>query len=94
MIKYYKISDSHYYFKEGNEMIKFKDKRNDIIKEAYDIEFKDNKVFIKFTENGKAYGYSSSNIDILNKQADSELFIYTFKYNCYKCKRDTNIFLI
>lgn len=47
-------------------MIKFKDKRNDIIKEAYDIEFKDNKVFIKFTKNGKAYGYSSSNIEILD----------------------------
>lgn len=27
----------------------------------------------------------------MNKQADSELFIYTFKHNCYKCKRDTNI---
>ena len=72
-------------------MIKFKDNRNGSIKEAYDIEFKDNKVFIKFSEKGKSYGYSISNIEILDNDKDKKLLVYSFKHNCYKCKRDTNI---
>ena len=38
-------------------MIKFKDKRNNIVKEAYSVKELDDKIIIQFTENGKEYPY-------------------------------------
>ncbi len=75
--------------------MKFLDKRNNEIKEAFSIKVKEEKVYIKFTENGKEYAYKRENIEVLaeetNKVDKCPFVIYRLTKHCYKCQKDTSI---
>ena len=67
--------------------MRFRNRKDNIVKDAYSIQEDGDKVFIKFTESGKEYTYYSNNIKILDKK--SSLIIYSFERECYKCKKKT-----
>ena len=47
--------------------MKFFDKRNNKVCEAYSIREDGNKIFVKFTPNGKEYSYFASNIELITE---------------------------
>lgn len=77
--------------------MKYIDKRTNTIKTAYSIRPGKKRIYIKFKENGKEYGFNPDHIEIIDESnvvsipKDSHI-IYTFKRQCYKCKQDTVIY--
>lgn len=76
--------------------MQFRDKRNNEIKEAYSIEIRDKKAYIKFAENGKEYAYYEDNIEIIKSLNDESkrlpFKIYKLRKRCYRCHKDTTIY--
>lgn len=72
-------------------MIKFIDKNNNQIKEAYSIKEIKDKILVQFTKEGKEYAYSKNNIEVISNLNDTSTIIYEFKRLCYKCKQQTRI---
>lgn len=75
--------------------MKFRDKRTNEVKIAYSLEVRGEKVYVKFTENGKEYAYKKENIETL-KQADEEegdqaFTVYKLYKQCYKCLKSTSV---
>ena len=70
---------------------KFLDKRTNEIKNAYSIEKNNEKVLIRFNDNGKVYTYNSDNIEIINEVGGKNK-IYRFKQPCYKCGQLTMVY--
>ena len=59
---------------------------------AFSFRIDGEKTYITFTEGGKEYGYFSDNVKIHDEDAASLPFkIYSFKKECYRCHRNTNI---
>lgn len=56
----------------GSKKMKFRNKRTDEIKAAYSIELRDDKVYVKFVENGKEYAYHKDNIEVLDESVKME----------------------
>lgn len=62
------------------------------IKQAYSIEQRDKKVFVRFTKNGKEYGYAETSIEIIeNKVENTQLLVYSLERTCSKCGETTEI---
>lgn len=77
----------------GGTKMKFLDKRTNEIKNAYSIEVKNEKTFVQFKKDGKAYSYHSNNIEIIDEsQEEMKHRIYQFKRPCYKCGQATTIY--
>lgn len=76
--------------------MKFCIKRTGEIKDAYSLELRGEKVYVKFDENGKEYAYSKYNIELPGQEGDGEKEcpIITYKLNkqCYKCHKSTSVF--
>lgn len=73
-------------------MIKFMDKRNNLIKYAYSAKEIDNKMIIQFEEDGKEYKYDKHNIELFNEDVSDDFVIYKFNRKCYKCGKETTIY--
>lgn len=72
--------------------MRFKNTKTGEIKTAFSYREDDEKVYIKFTETGKEYGYFKSNIEILDVQDNCLPFIvYAYEKECYKCHKPTEI---
>ena len=64
-------------------MIKFKDKKNNVIKEAYSIKENGDKYTIQFLQGGKEYVYYKNNIELLSTETyDGKIMIYQFQREC------------
>ena len=96
-------------------MIKFIDKRTNTTKTAFSLREENDMMLIKFSENGKEYSYSSSNVELLsdevtnyetielnelisedisvknNDNVFSNIHIYSFERECYRCHNQTEI---
>lgn len=73
-------------------MITFTNLKTGEIKTAFSFRIAGEKTYIIFTEGGKEYGYFSTNIKIHSEDTSSLPFkVYSFKKECYRCHRDTNI---
>ncbi len=73
-------------------MITFTNLKTGEIKTAFSYRIDGEKTYITFTEGGKEYGYSSTNVRIHDENSSSLPFkVYTFKKECYRCHRHTNI---
>lgn len=75
-------------------MMKFRDNKRNIIKEAYSIKEIEDKLIVQFSKDGKEYTYSKNNIELImdDRSTDEIPFIvYEFNRLCYKCKRQTKI---
>ena len=70
----------------------FLNKRTGEVKSAYSVEFRGEKVCVRFYKYGKEYSYQRSNVDILNSEYESQFMIYRFMRKCYKCGNDTSIY--
>jgi hypothetical protein len=73
-------------------MIRFKDKKTNKIKNAYDIKYTSDKAIVQFTENGKTYSYSKDNIEIITNEDYQDFLVYKLKRTCYNCKKETIIY--
>ncbi|WP_167630203.1 hypothetical protein [Listeria valentina] len=76
--------------------MKFKNKKTNDIIDAYSIDLRGEKAYVKFNKDGREYTYFKENIEIVNcikKEEDaSNLKIYKFEKNCYKCHKETTIY--
>lgn len=73
-------------------MMKFKNIKTNETKTAFSFREDKEKIYIKFSPNGKEYGYLKSNIEITTSKADNLPFrIYTYTKECYKCHKPTEI---
>lgn len=80
-------------------MIKFVNKKTGELKNAFSVKENDEKMLIKFSEDGKEYAYNKDNIEVINEENNTQIRdisklpfrIYTFKKQCYKCHRNTDI---
>lgn len=73
-------------------MIKFKNKKTGEIKNAYSLRETEDRLYIKFTADGKEYGYLKNNIQILNTpQAQLMCSVYAYTKECYRCHMPTEI---
>ena len=73
-------------------MITFTNLKTGEVKTAFSFRIDGEKTYITFTEGGKEYGYSSANVKIHDRDASSLPFkVYSFKKECYRCHRNTNI---
>lgn len=80
-------------------MIRFVIKKSGEVKKAFSAKENAGKVYIKFTENGKEYAYNKDKIEIIVDKNDSQELIknelpfrvYTFKKQCYRCHKFTDI---
>ena len=73
-------------------MITFTNLKTGEVKTAFSFRIDGEKTYITFTEGGKEYGYFSDNVKIHDEDAASLPFkIYSFKKECYRCHRNTNI---
>ena len=74
--------------------MKFRDIKNNEVKEAFKIENKGENVYIQFKEHGKVYKYNKSNIELIQETTISgrkNLVIYRYIKKCNVCKRETEI---
>lgn len=83
---------------EVSRMIKFVIKKTGELKEAFSAKENNEKIHIKFSENGKEYAYNKDKIEILldtNTQKIEEnklpFKVYTFKKQCHKCHQYTDV---
>lgn len=73
-------------------MITFTNLKTGEVKTASSFRVDGEKTYVKFTEDGKEYGYSSENIQIHKEHANSLPFkVYSFGKECYRCHHNTNI---
>ena len=79
--------------------MKYIDKRTNEPKTAYSIVVDKDKVYVKYSENGKEYGFNPNNIEIIpdtpalvTNTPEFPHRIYYFKRECHKCKKDTTIY--
>ena len=73
-------------------MITFTNLKTGEVKTAFSFRIDGAKTYITFTEGGKEYGYFSANVKIHDEDAASLPFkVYSFKKECYRCHRNTNI---
>ncbi len=72
-------------------MIKFKNLKTDEIKTAFSFREENEKVFIRFSEHGKEYGYSKNNIHIIIAENQLPFRVYSYTKNCYRCHNPTEI---
>ena len=75
-------------------MMKFRDKKSNIIKEAYSIKEIEDKIIVQFSKDGKEYTYSKNNIELIMDDHTTDkipFIVYEFNRICYKCKRPTKI---
>lgn len=74
---------------------RFIDIRTKEIKEAYSIEVKNDKAYVKFTKTGRAYVYNLENIEIQKEEDFNDSVahrIYSLKKTCYNCGKDTSLY--
>lgn len=73
-------------------MFKFKNSKTGEIKTAFTFREDGEKIYVKFTFDGKEYGYSKSNIELLFSDNDGLPFrVYSFMKTCYKCHKPTEV---
>lgn len=80
-------------------MINFINKKTGEIKSAFSAIEQGDKVIIRFTDGGKEYAYHKDNIEIVSNidnslecdKVDRRFRVYTFKKECYRCHRETDI---
>lgn len=73
-------------------MIKFKNLKTGEIKTAFSLREEGEKTYIKFSADGKEYGYFKSNIEIITPDSDKLPFcVYVYMKECYKCHKPTEI---
>ena len=73
-------------------MFKFKNKKINEVKTAYSFREDEERMYIKFSANGKEYGYSKDNIEIINNECDTlPVKVYTLTKECYSCHQSTKI---
>lgn len=73
-------------------MIKFKNKKTNEIKTAYSSREDNQRIYIKFSADGKEYGYFKENIEIISSEKNELPFtVYSFVKECYKCHKSTEI---
>lgn len=79
--------------------MKYIDKRTNEQKTAYSIVEKNDKVYVKYSENGKEYAFNPNNIEIIPDTptpnttiSDFPHRIYYFDRECHKCKKLTTIY--
>lgn len=80
-------------------MIRFVIKKSGEVKKAFSAKENVGKIYIKFTENGKEYAYNKDKIEVIVDKNDSQELIknklpfrvYTFKKQCYRCHKFTDI---
>ena len=78
--------------------MKFFDKRNNKVCEAYSIREDGNKIFVKFTPNGKEYSYFASNIELITENnkifssINAPFILYRTQCTCWRCKGKTDIY--
>ncbi len=73
-------------------MIMFRNCKSNEVKTAFSFREEGEKIYIKFTENGKEYGYFKSNVKMLDSGGDKLPFrVYTYTKDCYKCGKPTQI---
>lgn len=75
--------------------MKFRNKRTNEVKTVHSLEVRGEKVYVKFTENGKEYAYDKDNIEILlpGTAAENNLpfIVYKIYKQCYKCLKPTSV---
>lgn len=73
-------------------MFQFKNKKTNEVKTAYVFREDDARIYIKFSEGGKEYGYFKDNIEIISSDGGILPFkVYTLPKECYKCHCPTQI---
>lgn len=80
-------------------MIRFVNKNTGEVKKAFSANESNGKIYIRFTEKGKEYAYNKDNIEILFDEKDTQelaedkspFTVYTFKKQCHRCHRHTDI---
>ena len=73
-------------------MIKFKNLKTGEIKTAFSLREEGEKTYVKFSKDGKEYGYFKSNVEIISPDSDNLLFrVYIYTKECYKCHKPTEI---
>ena len=73
-------------------MFRFKNKKTNEVKTAYVFREDEERIYIKFSADGKEYGYFKDNIEIMNSEYDTLPFkVYTLTKKCYKCHQSTKI---
>lgn len=78
--------------------MKFRNRRTNEIKTAFNIFQKEDKdiIYVQFSEKGKAYSYRKENIEILQDELEEtkntdRIIIYEVERECYKCGKKTNV---
>lgn len=74
-------------------------KKSGEVKTAFSAKENNDKIYIKFTQNGKEYAYNKDGIEIVADKNDTQKItenklpfrVYTFKKPCYKCHQNTDI---
>ncbi len=73
-------------------MIKFKNLKTGEIKTAFSLREDGEKAYIKFSSDGKEYGYFKSNIEIVTSDTNQLPFrVFVYTKDCYKCHKPTEI---
>lgn len=76
--------------------MKFRDKRKNEVRDAYSIDIRDDKAYIRFSENGKEYAYNKDNIEVMKEESKTldvcPFTVYKLTKHCYKCHKDTSVF--
>lgn len=75
-----------------SKMFKFKNKKTNEVKSAYAFREDEERIYIKFSADGKEYGYFKDNIEIIDCECGILPFkVYTLTKECYKCHQSTKI---
>ena len=73
-------------------MIKFKNVKTGEIKTASSLREEGEKIYIRFSLDGKEYGYNKNNIEVIDSDATELPFrVYTYAKDCYRCHKQTEI---
>lgn len=73
-------------------MLKFKILKSGETKTAFAFREDGEKIYIKFTSEGKEYGYFKNNIELICSDKSALPFcIYSFMKECYKCHKPTEV---
>ena len=73
-------------------MIKFKIVKTGEIKTAFSLREEGEKIYIRFSLDGREYGYNKNNIEDIDSDATVLPFrAYTYATDCYRCHKQTEI---
>lgn len=76
-------------------MTTFINKKTGELKQAFSIRNDGDKIYVKFTENGKEYAYNKETIGFEQNEKSNDLNIpfitYCYERECYRCKNKTHI---